>query len=228
MQVMYGNDTRAGQLEQRKKSWPYYTLNTLLFACTMLFSAYMNLSSSTSITIKILFVFDIVVFIIINTVLLIKLPNWGNALACTSWFLLELATCLLILQFNKCYAFGILTVLFLIVIVALLQPKFQHSVNKYVLPSFTTDDGDTQEDIANQENRYLNHLFDISNGIASCGGLVTGIMEYYSYMENATEKGGSYTSTCASLNLGTPWIFIFSSLVFFCFSISLYVSEYPV
>jgi hypothetical protein len=148
----------------------------------MLFSAYLNLSSSTSIAIKILLVVDIVVFIIINAVLLIKLPNWGNALACISWFLLELTMCLLILPFNECYALAILAVLFLIVVVALLQPKFQHSVKKYVLPSFTTDAGDAQGDIGDQENHYLNHLFDISNGIASCGGLVTAILGYYSYM----------------------------------------------
>jgi hypothetical protein len=41
---------------------------------------------------------------------------------------------------------------------------------KYVLPSFTTGDGDTQEDIGDSENDYLNHLFDISNAIATCGG----------------------------------------------------------
>jgi hypothetical protein len=142
----------------------------------------MDLSSSTSITIKILLVVDIVVFIIINAVHQIKLPNWGNALACISRFLLEMAMCLLFLPFNGCYALVILAVLFLIVDVTLLQPKFQHSVKKYVLPSVTTDDGDTQGDIGDQENHYLNHLFDISNGIATCGGLVTGIMGYYSYM----------------------------------------------
>ncbi|KXG27602.1 hypothetical protein SORBI_3005G010400, partial [Sorghum bicolor] len=112
-------------------------------------------------------------FIIINSVLAIKLPDWGNALACISWFLLELAMCLLVLPFNGCYALAILAVLFLIV----------HSVKKYVLPSFTTDAaGDAQGDISDQENDYLNHLFDISNAIATCGGLATGILGYYSYM----------------------------------------------
>ena len=62
--------------------------------------------------------------IIINSVLAIKLPDWGNALACISWFLLELAMCLLVLPFNGCYALAILAVLFLIVVVALLQQKF--------------------------------------------------------------------------------------------------------
>jgi hypothetical protein len=81
MQVVCSNDNTAGHLEQEKKSWPNYTLNTQLFACTMLFSAYMNPSSSTLVTIKILLVVDIVVFFIINAILLIKLPNWGNALA---------------------------------------------------------------------------------------------------------------------------------------------------
>ena len=54
MQVIYGNgiDTAAVQLEQRKKSWPNYTLKALLFACAMLYSAYMNLSSSTSVAIR--------------------------------------------------------------------------------------------------------------------------------------------------------------------------------
>jgi hypothetical protein len=61
--------TTAAQLEQRKKSWPNYTLKALLFAYAMLFSAYMNnLSSSTSIAIKILLVVDIVVFFIIDGV----------------------------------------------------------------------------------------------------------------------------------------------------------------
>jgi len=51
------------------------------------------------------------------------------------------------------------------------------------LPSFTTDAaGDAQGDISDQENDYLNHLFDISNAIATCGGLATGILGYYSYM----------------------------------------------
>jgi hypothetical protein len=95
----------------------------------------MNPSSSTSITIKLLLVVDIMVFIIINAVLLIKLSNWGNALACISWFLLELAMCLLILPFNGCYALAILVVLFLIVVVALLQPKFQDSVKNEVCPA---------------------------------------------------------------------------------------------
>ena len=189
MQVIYGNgiDTAAVQLEQRKKSWPNYTLKALLFACAMLFSAYMNLSSSTSITIKILFVLDIVVFFIIDGVLYINMPNWGNALVCISCLLLQVALCLLTVPFNGCYAFAIHVVVFLILIVALLQPKFQHSVNKYVLPSFTTGDGDTQGDI---ENHYLNHLFDISNGIATCGGLVTGIMGYYSYMVGPVTAAG--------------------------------------
>lgn len=201
MQVIYSNDNTAGHLEQQKKSWPNYTLNTLLFACTMLFSAYTNLSSSTSITIKIFLVVDIVVFIITNTVLLITLPNWGNALACISWFLLELAMCLLILPFNRYYAFSIITVLFLIVVVALLQPKFQHSVNKYVLPSFTIGDRDTQENIGDSENQYLNHLFDISNGIATCGGLITGISGYYSYMEGPVTAAGFFFFSTVLLGL---------------------------
>jgi hypothetical protein len=112
-----------------------------------------------------------------------------------SWFLLELAICLLTLPFNGCYAFSIITVLFLIVVVALLQPKFQQSVKKYVLPSFTIDDGDTQGDISDQENDYLNHLFNISNGIATCGGLVTGILGYYSYMVGPVTAAGFFFFT---------------------------------
>ena len=194
MQVIYGNgiDTAAVQLEQRKKSWPNYTLKALLFACAMLFSAYMNLSSSTSVAIKILFVLDIVVFFIIHGVLYINMPNWGNALVCISCLLLQVALCLLTVPFNGCYAFAIHVVVFLILIVALLQPKFQHSVNKYVLPSFTTGDGDTQGDI---ENHYLNHLFDISNGIATCGGLATGFMGYYYMAGPVTAAGFLFFST---------------------------------
>jgi hypothetical protein len=194
MQVIYGNDidTIASQLEQRKKNWPNYTLKALLFACAMLFSAYMNLSSSTSVAIKILFVVDIVVFFIIDGILYINLPRWGNALVCISCLLLQVALCLLTIPFNGCYAFAILVVVFLILVVALLQPKFQHSVKKYVLPSFTTSDGDTQEDISDQENHYLNHLFDISNGIATCGGLVTGIMGYYSYLVGPVTAAGFF------------------------------------
>ena len=126
MQVIYSDDNTAGHLERQKKSWPNYTLNILLFACSMLFSAYMNLSSSTLITVKIFLVVDTVVFFVINAVLLIKLPNWGNALACISWFLLELAMGLLILRFNGCYAFSILTVLFLILVVTTLSYTSSH------------------------------------------------------------------------------------------------------
>jgi hypothetical protein len=43
-----------------------------------------------------------------------------------SWLLLELATSLLILSFNKYYAFAILTAL-LLLLVALLQPKLRHA-----------------------------------------------------------------------------------------------------
>ena len=194
MQVIYGNgiDTAAVQLEQRKKSWPNYTLKALLFACAMLFSAYINLSSSTSVAIKILFVLDIVVFFIIHGVLYINMPNWGNALVCISCLLLQVALCLLTVPFNGCYAFAILVVVFLILIVALLQPKFQHSVNKYVLPSFNTHAGHAQGDIGDQENHYLNHLFDISDAIANCGGLVTGIMGYYSYMVGPVTAAGFF------------------------------------
>ncbi|AQK78907.1 hypothetical protein ZEAMMB73_Zm00001d035362 [Zea mays] len=190
MQVMYGNGTAVVQLEHRKKSWPNYTLKALLFACAMLFSAYMNLSSLTSITIKILFVVDIIVFFIINGVLYINPPDWGNALVCISCLLLQVALCLLTVPFNGCYAFAIFLVVCLILVVTLLQPKFQHSVKKYVLPTFTTNDGNTQGDIGDQENHYLNHLFDISNGIATCGGLVTGIMGYDSYMVRPVTAAG--------------------------------------
>ena len=109
-------------------------------------------------------------------------------MVCISCLLLQVALCLLTVPFNGCYAFAIHVVVFLILIVALLQPKFQHSVNKYVLPSFNTDAGDAQGDIGDQE--YLNHLFDISNGIATCGGLVTGIMGYYSYMVGPVTAAG--------------------------------------
>jgi hypothetical protein len=200
MQVMDGKDTAAVLLEQRKKSWPNYTLKALLFACTMLFSAYMNLSSSTSITIKILFVVDIVVFFIIDGILYINLPSWGNPLVCISCLLLQVALCLLTIPFNGCYTFAILVVVFLILIVALLQPKFQHSVKKYVLPSFTTDDGDTQ-DIGDQDNHYMNHLFDISNGIATCGGLVTGILGHYSYMVGPVTAAGFFLFSTVLLGL---------------------------
>jgi len=59
-----------------------------------------------------------------------------------------------------------------------------------VLPSFNTHAGHAQGDIGDQEHHYLNHLFDISNGIATCGGLVTGIMGYYSYMVGPVTAAG--------------------------------------
>lgn len=82
-----------------------------------------------------------------------------------SWLLLELATSLLILSFNKYYAFAILTA-----VVALLQPKLRHAADRHVLPSFTQDMIGDDED-----SPYLGHLLDLSQGIASSGGLFTAI-----------------------------------------------------
>jgi multisubunit Na+/H+ antiporter MnhG subunit len=46
----------------------------------------------------------------------------------------------MILSFNEHYALAILALLFLIIFVALLQPKLKHAIKRYDLPSFTNDD----------------------------------------------------------------------------------------
>jgi ubiquitin C len=112
-----------------------------------------------------------------DTALIILLPSWGNVLVFVSWLLSEAASCLVILSFNERYALAILAFLFLILVVALLQPKLKHAMKRYDLPSFTN--GDTQDDIDDEENKYLGYLFELAQGIVNCGGMVTAIFGHY-------------------------------------------------
>ncbi|CAD6258749.1 unnamed protein product [Miscanthus lutarioriparius] len=167
--VVYGNDdTTDGQLKQQIKLLSSYSLKALWFAMPM-FYASLTHHYSTSTTFNVedtLFL----VAIIVDAALILLLSKWGNALVCISWLLLELATCLLILSFNKHYAFAILAALLLAIVVALLQPKLQHAADRHVLPFFTQDMiGD------DEESPHLGHLLDLSQGIASFGGLFTAI-----------------------------------------------------
>jgi hypothetical protein len=179
MQVVYGNnDTTAGQLKEQKKSWSNYALKVLFFAITM-FSAsvYQNQSTTATFTLGYrLFLVAIFVSVIMDAALIILLPSWGNVLVFVSWLLLEAASCLVILSFNEHYALAILALLFLI-LVALLQPKLKHALKRYDLPSFTN--GDTQDDIDDEENQYLGYVFDLAQGIVNCGGMVTAIFGHY-------------------------------------------------
>lgn len=168
MQVVYGNDdTTADQLKQQIKFLSSYSLKALWFAMPMFYvSLNHHYSTSTAFsTGDTLFL----VAIITDAALILLLPKWGYALVCISWLLLELATCLLILSFNKHYAFAILTALLLLLLVALLQPKLRHVADRHVLPSFT------QDMISDEESPHLGHLLDLSQGIASFGGLFTAI-----------------------------------------------------
>jgi len=169
MQVVYGNDdTTDGQLKQQIKLLSSYSLKALWFAMTM-FYASLTYHYSTSTTFSVIDTLFLVA-IIVDAALILLLPKWGNALVYISWLLLELATRLLILSFNKHYAFAILAALLLAVVVALLQPKLQHAADRHVLPFFTQDMiGD------DEESPHLGHLLDLSQGIASFGGLFTAI-----------------------------------------------------
>jgi len=165
MQVVYGNDdTTDGQLKQQIKLLSSYSLKALWFAMAMFYASLTHhYSTSTRFNVEdTLFL----VAIIVDAALILLLSKWGKALVCISWLLLELATCLLILSFNKHYAFAILAALLLAVVVALLQPKLQHTADRHVLPFFTQDMiGD------DEESPHLGHLLDLSQGIASFGGL---------------------------------------------------------
>ena len=169
MQVVYGNDdTTDGQLKQQIKLLSSYSLKALWFAMPMFYASLAHhYSTSTTFSVEdTLFL----VAIIVDAALILLLSKWGNALVCISWLLLELATCLLILSFNKHYAFAILAALLLAVVVALLQPKLQHAADRHVLAFFTQDMiGD------DEESPHLGHLLDLSQGIASFGGLFTAI-----------------------------------------------------
>lgn len=173
MQAVYGSDdTTADQLKQQIKLLSSYSLKALWFAMPMFYTSLTHhYSTSTAFGVEdTLFL----VAIITDAALILLLPKWGNALVCISWLLLELATCLLILSFNKHYAFAILAALLLVAVVALLQPKLQHAADKHVLPSFTQDMiGD------DEESPHLGHLLDLSQGIASFGGLVTAIAGHF-------------------------------------------------
>ena len=165
MQVVYGNDdTTDGQLKQQIKLLSSYSLKALWFAMPMFYASLTHhYSTSTTFSVEdTLFL----VAIIVDAALILLLSKWGKALVCISWLLLELATCLLILSFNKHYVFAILAALLLAVVVALLQPKLQHAADRHVLPFFTQDMiGD------DEESPHLGHLLDLSQGIASFGGL---------------------------------------------------------
>jgi len=166
---VHGNDdTTDGQLKQQIKLLSSYSLKALWFAMAMFYASLAHhYSTSTTFSVEdTLFL----VAIIVDAALILLLSKWGNALVCISWLLLELATCLLILSFNKHYAFAILAALLLAVVVALLQPKLQHAPDRHVLPFFTQDMiGD------DEESPHLGHLLDLSQGIASFGGLFTAI-----------------------------------------------------
>ena len=170
MQVVYGNDdTTDGQLKQQIKLLSSYSLKALWFAMPMFYASLTHhYSTSTTFSVEdTLFL----VAIIVDAALILLLSKWGNALVCISWLLLELATCLLILSFNKHYAFAILAALLLAVVVALLQPKLQHAADRHVLPFFTQDMiGD------DEESPHLGHLLDLSQGIASFGGLLMAVI----------------------------------------------------
>jgi len=173
MQVVYGNDdTTDGQLKQQIKLLSSYSLKALWFAMAMFYASLTHhYSTSTTFSVEdTLFL----VAIIVDAALILLLPKWGNALVYISWLLLELATCLLILSFNKHYAFAILAALLLAVVVALLQPKLQHAADRHVLPFFTQDMiGD------DEESPHLGHLLDLSQGITGFGGLFTAIAGHF-------------------------------------------------
>ncbi|XP_066338936.1 uncharacterized protein [Miscanthus floridulus] len=134
------------------------------------------------------------VAIIVDAALILLLSKWGNALVCISWLLLELATCLLILSFNKHYAFAILAALLLAVVVALLQPKLQHAADRHVLPFFTQDMiGD------DEESPHRGHLLDLSQGIATFGGLFMPIAERF--MVGPVNAAGFFFSCAIALRL---------------------------
>jgi len=184
---LYGNEgTTADQVEKKHKRLSNYSQKTLSFAI-LVFLAYM-IRQYTSPLFTIGGTLFLIVFLIFHLALTLLLPtNWGNAFICISWFLEELASCLLVVSYNKYYAFAIPFVLLLIVLGALLQPKLQHVVTKYVLSIY---DGKTaasviqlgiiqQQDAGDQENQHLDHLFEISQGIANCGSIVTAILGHF-------------------------------------------------
>jgi len=162
--VYDNDDTTDGQLKQQIKLLSSYSLKALWFTMPMFYASLTHhYSTSTTFSVEdTLFL----VAIIVDAALILLLPKWGNALVYISWLLLELATCLLILSFNKHYVFAILATLLVVVVVALLQPKLQHAADRHVLPFFTQDMiGD------DEESPHLGHLLDLSQGIASFGGL---------------------------------------------------------
>ena len=173
MQVVYGNDdTTDGQLKQQIKLLSSYSLKALWFTMPMFYASLTHhYSTSTTFSVEdTLFL----VAIIVDAALILLLSKWGNALVCISWLLLELATCLLILSFNKHYVFAILATLLVVVVVALLQPKLQHAADRHVLPFFTQDMiGD------DEESPHLGHLLDLSQGITGFGGLFTAIAGHF-------------------------------------------------
>ncbi|CAL4991410.1 unnamed protein product [Urochloa decumbens] len=177
--VVYGDQTTGRQLTGKgKERLSAYSQKALLLSISML-ASYLTNSTSTSYTTRdILFIIAFMLFIIIDATLLVMLPNYGNALVYISWFLLELVTFLLSNLFNGYLAFAILAVpLPTIVVAAILQRLLQDKVEKYVL-SFDYS-GTHQQDIDDQQSQHLDHLFDLSQGIANCGGLVAAVMGHY-------------------------------------------------
>ncbi|OEL37922.1 hypothetical protein BAE44_0001059 [Dichanthelium oligosanthes] len=100
------------------------------------------------------------------------LPNFGNALVYISWFLLELITCLLSILFNGNISFAILAMPLLpIIVVAILQQLLEGIDDQ--------NNGTQQDKDDDQESQHFDHLFDLSQGIANCGGLVAAVMGHY-------------------------------------------------
>jgi len=101
------------------------------------------------------------------------------------------APCILVIFCNGYYALAVLAVLLLTDVVALLQPKLPHAVQKYVL-SPHDHDGDTSASDYNQQDvhdQHLDSLFELSQAIANSGGIGAALfghkMEYMTGPVNA-------------------------------------------
>ncbi|KAL6843094.1 hypothetical protein ACP4OV_026807 [Aristida adscensionis] len=174
--VFHGTDTPANQLEQQQRRWSKYSLKVLVFAITM-FATY-HVSATSLSTWGIAFKTAIGFFFIAEAALSILMPpKWGDALVCLSWFLLEVASYLLLVSFNKYYVYAIIPVL-LAIVAAVLQLKFwpgvqQTRTNNEANQNADVENADQDHNPDDDESHHFDSIFDLSGDIVNCGGIIT-------------------------------------------------------
>ncbi|KAL6843095.1 hypothetical protein ACP4OV_026808 [Aristida adscensionis] len=125
-----------------------------------------------------LFFIATALFVFLDAVLAIFQPEWGDILVCVSSFFLAVLSGLLIMSFDPNYAFAILLMLALIILVYFtlrgLESAPKNLIKKWVRPLHDWDTDAKSDDTGADE--YFDHLFDLSQGITNCGALITAVM----------------------------------------------------